>query len=216
MKTVSAVDLARKYLEDKIIKGSFHPGRKIKEEEVSSKLGISRPPIREAFKILEADGLIIKRPNKGVFVSEINRKDVWEIYTLKAALYELATSLAFDKISEKDIKKLEKIVQRMEECAKYENTNNVYKYQSLNHSFHYVVIDIAGHQRLKNVVLSLDNQVKRLSYKSLENKRHLKKSCKYHRIIFEAIKNGDCPLTQRLTREHVIEAFKVREKIMDE
>ena len=216
MKTVSAVDLARKYLEDKIIKGSLHPGRKIKEEEVSSKLGISRPPIREAFKILEADGLIIKRPNKGVFVSEINRKDVWEIYTLKAALYELATSLAFDKISEKDIKKLEKIVQRMGECVKNENTNNVYKYQSLNHNFHYVVIDIAGHQRLKNVVLSLDNQIKRLSYKSLENKRHLQKSCKYHRVIFEAIKNGDCPLTQRLTREHVIEAFKVRERIMDE
>ena len=117
MKIQSIVDHAIKNLEDMIIKGKLKPGQKIKEQEISTRLGISRPPLREAFKILEAEGLIRREPRRGVFVSELKDTDIWEIYTLKVALYSLAVTLAVDKMKNGDIEKMEKIVTRMEDIV---------------------------------------------------------------------------------------------------
>ncbi len=79
----SIVDYAKNFIEQCIVTGELSPGQRIKEEEIAKKLEISRPPVREAFKILEAEGLIRRNPRRGVFVTEITSKDVWEIYTLK-------------------------------------------------------------------------------------------------------------------------------------
>jgi len=65
MKVKSLVDHTVKHLEDLIVKGKLQPGQKIKEQEISNRLGISRPPLREAFKILEAEGLIRREPRRG-------------------------------------------------------------------------------------------------------------------------------------------------------
>ena len=214
MKTVSAFDLAKNYIQSEIIKGAIPPGCKIKEEEISARLGISRPPIREAFKKLEADGLVIKKPNRGVFVAEIKRQDVWEIYTLKATLYEMSLDLAFDHLTSREINRLAQCVDGMEKCLTAENSDKINKYQDHNHKFHNIMITVSGHQRLENIVLNLDNQVKRLSYKSLADVRHLRESCNYHRDIFEAIQNCDRPRALRLTREHVLAALQVRLDMM--
>jgi DNA-binding GntR family transcriptional regulator len=214
MKIRSLADHASQYLEDGIIKGSFHPGQQIKEEQVASHLGFSRPPIREAFKMLEAQGLITRKPNRGVFVSKISGQDIWEIYTLKLALYELSTRLAFDKMAGQGMRKLEKVVERMETCVNKATPDNLTKYQDLNESFHDVIIDITGHQRLKRIVASLHNQVKRFSYQSLANEKHYHRSFRYHRMIFEAIRDGDRELAERLTREHILKGMEVAMKVV--
>ena len=87
LRVESIVDSARKYLETCIIRGEYKPGQQVKEQEVASSLGISRPPIREAFKILEAEGFLRREPRRGVFVSDLTGIDISEIYTLKIALY---------------------------------------------------------------------------------------------------------------------------------
>ena len=86
----SITDLAKRHIQVWIIKGEYQPGQQIKEEEIAARLDISRPPVREAFKMLEAEGLVVRKPRRGVYVTEMTGKDVWEAYTLKAALYELA------------------------------------------------------------------------------------------------------------------------------
>jgi DNA-binding GntR family transcriptional regulator len=202
MKTVSAVDLARKVLKDSIISGELKPGQQLKEEALSSRLEISRPPIREALKTLEAEGLITRRPRRGVFVSEITENDIWEIYTLKMVLYELATSLACEKFTNKDIARLEAIVHKMGECIPNPAKNRL-RYQRLNEEFHALINEVAGHQRLTRISSMLHNQVKPVSYKTLGNRDHMVESYNYHRDILEAIKNRDKDQAARLTREHV-------------
>jgi DNA-binding transcriptional regulator YhcF (GntR family) len=91
LKIQSIVDNVRKYLLGRILHGELHPGQQVKEQEIASSLGISRPPIREALKLLEAEGLIVRKPNRGAFVATITERDAWEIYTLKCSLYEMAT-----------------------------------------------------------------------------------------------------------------------------
>jgi DNA-binding GntR family transcriptional regulator len=208
LKIESVVDNVKKYLEAAILKGQLAPGQQIKEQEVSSALGISRPPIREALKILEAEGLIIRKPNRGAFVSEITGKDIWEIYTLKVSLYELATRLAFHKISERTIKRWESIVQQMEACIN-KRPADLFKYQTLNESFHDVMFDLSGHERLKKIALTLHNQVKPFSFRSLGEEGHLKESFRFHSEILEALKHRDEERAVRLTREHVFSGLEV-------
>lgn len=210
---VSLVDYALEYLAGAIISGELRPGEQIKEEDVASKLGISRPPLREAFKALEMEGLVVRRPRKGVFVSEIREKDVWEIYTLKMALYGLATHLAVGRAGSKDLQRLERIVERMEGCLA-RRPPDVVRYQLYHEEFHGLIMDMAGNQRLKKIALSLHNQVKRFSYRSLTHEEHLRNSCIRHREILQALWERDPVKAQDLSRQHVMEALEFLLRIL--
>ena len=208
MEIESIVDLAKRHMELWIIKGEYEPGQKLKEEEIAVRLGISRPPIREAFKALETEGLVVRKPRRGVFVTEMTAKDVWEAYTLKAALYELATELAMDTISMTQIGELDADVRQMEACIESERVD-LLKYQEYHQNFHHKIMVISGHNRLKKIAVSIHNQVSRFSYKSLQNPSHLQSSVRYHRQIVNAIKAKDKIQARGLMKEHVIAALDV-------
>jgi len=216
MKIKSLVDHTSKHLEDMIIKGKLRPGQRIKEQEVSSQLGVSRPPVREAFKILEAEGLIKREPRRGVFVSEVTKNDIWEIYTLKIALYTLAVTLVIDRITDNGIGKLEKIVAQMEVIVQDDSNPDIIRYEELNNLFHETTAAMAGHGGLKKMVQSLNNQIKRVSYRSFTKEGHLRSSCRYHRQILEAIKARDKILAERLTKEHIVKGLEVHKELDEE
>jgi DNA-binding GntR family transcriptional regulator len=208
MKIESIADIAKRNIQEWVVTGHFQPGKQIKEEEISQRLGISRPPVREALKMLEAAGLVFRKPRCGVFVPEMTEKDMWEVYTLKATLYEMATGLAMDVISEQDISKLESYVKKMEVCVEKEPLD-VLRYQDLHKTFHNSIMVIAGNDRLRTFASNLHNQVTLFSYKSLQDKNHLNFSVRYHRDIVNAMKQKDRPLACSLMKEHVINALDV-------
>jgi DNA-binding GntR family transcriptional regulator len=208
MKIESLVDLAKRHIQLWIIKGEYQPGQRLKEEEISARLDISRPPVREAFKFLEAEGLVMRKPRRGVFVSEMTAKDVWEAYTLKATLYEMATELALDNISDPQIAELESFVKKMEDCASVEPVN-LLGYQEHHQEFHDRIMLISGNQRLKKISASIHLQVCRFSYKSLQDKTHLEASIRYHRRILNALKKKNKLLACKLMKDHVLEALDV-------
>ncbi len=208
MKIESLVDLAKRHIQLWIIKGEYQPGQRLKEEEISARLDISRPPVREAFKFLEAEGLVIRKPRRGVFVSEMTAKDVWEAYTLKATLYEMATELALDNISDPQIAELESFVKKMEDCA-FAEPVNLLGYQEHHQEFHDRIMLISGNQRLKKISASIHLQVCRFSYKSLQDKTHLEASIRYHRRILNALKKKNKSLACKLMKDHVLEALDV-------
>ena len=208
MKVESIADLAKHHMELWIIKGEYQPGQQLKEEEIATRLDISRPPVREAFKMLEAEGLVIRRPRRGVFVTEMTEKDVWEAYTLKAALYEMAMELAMNTISEAQIEKLEAIVRQMENCVAAVPVE-LLQYQEYHQNFHNLIMLISGHDRLKKISASIHNQVSRISYKSLQNIEHLNSSARYHRQIIKAVLARDQVSACRLMKVHVLEALDV-------
>ena len=208
MKIESIVDQAERNIREWVVTGKFKPGQQIKEDEISRRLGVSRPPVREALKMLEATGLVIRKPRRGVFVPEMTEKDMWEVYTLKAALYEMATAMAMDVISEQEIKRLESTVGKMELCVE-KDPIDLLRYQDFHKAFHNNIMVIAGNDRLKTFASILHNQVTPFSYKSLQNKNHLNSSVRYHREIVNAIKEKDRSLACRLMKEHVLNALDV-------
>ncbi|UCF82679.1 MAG: GntR family transcriptional regulator [Desulfobacteraceae bacterium] len=208
MKVESIADIAKRNIQEWIVTGQFQTGQQIKEEEISQRLGISRPPVREALKMLEAAGLVFRKPRCGVFVPEMTEKDMWEIYTLKATLYEMATALAMDVITEKEISRLESFVEKMEACVEKEPLD-VLRYQDLHKTFHNNIMAIAGNDRLSTFASNLHNQVTLFSYKSLQDKNHLYSSVSYHREIINAMRKNDTSLACRLMKEHVLNALDV-------
>jgi DNA-binding GntR family transcriptional regulator len=203
MKPISAVDVAKSYLEERIVKGTFAPGQQIKEGDISARLHISRPPIREAFKLLEAEGLIDRKPNRGVFVSQIRKRDVWEVYTLLECLYELALRLAFDRVSDKEIRKLEGLVLEMESCVARHSPKVIGRYQDLNRRFHGLFARIVGHRRLDLILSHLSAQIRRLSYQAFLDKEHMRRSNQAHRAILEALRRKDMDKAAVLSRQHM-------------
>ena len=208
MKIESIADIAKRNIQEWVVTGHFQPGKQIKEEEISQRLGISRPPVREALKMLEAAGLVFRKPRCGVFVPEMKEKDMWEVYTLKATMYEMATELAMDVISEQEINKLETYVKKMEVCVGKEPLD-VLRYQDLHKTFHNSIMVIAGNDRLRMFASNLHNQVTPFSYKSLQDKNHLNSSVRYHRDIVNAMKRKDRSLACSLMKEHVLNALDV-------
>ena len=208
MKIESLVDLAKRHIELWIIKGEYEPGQRLKEEEICTRLDISRPPVREAFKFLEAEGLVMRKPRRGVFVSEMTAKDVWEAYTLKATLYEMAMTLALDRMTDAQIAELQTFVRNMEACANAEPVD-LLGYQEHHQAFHDLIMLISGNERLKKFSASIHLQVCRFSYKSLQNRAHLDASIRYHRRIITALQNKNKDLACKLMKEHVLDALDV-------
>ena len=214
MTVQSLVDYARKYLEDAVITGELRPGMRIKEEDIASRLQISRPPIRQAFEALVVEGLLTRQPRRGVIVTIFEEKDIWEIYTLKASLYGLATSLAIDSMTDEGIAKLEKTVEAMVKCVEKEPVN-LHRYQALNEDFHInILLEISNHGRLHRLLHNLDKQLKWLSYRNLRDREHLKSNCEFHRRMFDAIKHKDKTLAERLCQEHIFKGMELLIKNM--
>jgi DNA-binding GntR family transcriptional regulator len=206
MKVKSLTDLTRDYIENLIVTNEFHPGQQLKEDDIAERLGVSRPPIREAFKALEAQGLVVRKPRRGAFVPEMTEADVREIYMLKASLYSLATSLAMDRFSDRHRKTLCAIVHRMAQAAGTGDCD-ILKYQKIHQKFHVMIMEVAGNQRLLNFASNLHKQIRRFSYQTLHYRDHLDASCAYHEQILQKILDKDKKNACRLMTDHVMNAM---------
>lgn len=206
MNVESLVDLAKKHILELIITGVYKPGQQLKEDEICKLFRFSRPPIREAFKMLEAEGLVTRKPRCGVFVARMTPKDIWEVYTLKSVIFQMATSLAMAVMTDTDLEALETTVNQMTTCVATEPVV-LRQYQLHHRAFHEIVMTLAGNSRLAQVENNLRFQISRISYNSLKNPAHLKSSLEYHRQILAAMKKGDRALACRLMKEHVLDAL---------
>ncbi len=207
MNMPSITDRVKGFIEEAIFNGEYEPGRRIKEEQVASALQVSRPPVREAFKLLEAEGLVVRKPRCGIFVAEINEEAAWEIYTLKAELYVFSLRLAVPRLQPADIERMGRLADAMDACTTTDPPD-IAAYQALNADFHNIHIHAARHVRLKEMIQRLHNQVRYFSCASLSNPHHLETSCDFHRRIFDALRRSDAEAAIYLTRAHVLAALE--------
>lgn len=200
----SLSDLARRYIESQIVRGEFCPGEKINEAHVANVLSISRSPVREAISSLESKGLVVQRPRRGAVVSPIDAAYILEIYTLQSQFYIAGLTLAWNRITESDLDKLDEYVRVMVAIAA-SSCPDIERYQDLNHSFHLVPIIRSGFSRLLGHANDYHVHVKRLSYVNItQETAHLSRSAEFHNRILEAIRSRDLEASKDLLKEHVL------------
>lgn len=205
MDAQSNVDIAVHKIKEWIVTGKYRPGQKLKEEEIAHQLHISRSPVREAFKMLEAKGLIVKVPRQGVFVKIMTAKDVWEVYSVLASLLELAVIQAMENLVAQDIRNLESHLEKMERCTGKSNGNPL-TFQNHHKCFHDIILEKSANSRLQDFASTLEFQVIRFNYHLTRNDTHMKTSIRYHRRILEAIRAQDKLSASKIMKEHVLSA----------
>src|SRR5438105_10474168 len=137
--------LVQKELERMILAGDLAVGAKLNEVAIAERLGVSRGPVREAFRALEESGLVRLEKNRGVFVRQIDVKEADEIYELRAVLDEFVGRRVTQTAKDSDIRDLRALVERMDKAAA---KNDLDAYHQVNLVFHDRLVQLTGNAKL--------------------------------------------------------------------
>jgi DNA-binding GntR family transcriptional regulator len=185
------------FIKDAVISGSLKPGERVPESEIAERFGISRTPIREAFRQLESDGFLMMTPRKGAVVSPITDKDVREFYAIKSLLEGYAAEKACVELTDKEIKKLQDLNADM---AKSEERGNVKNFFKLDNQFHEVFIKASRNEKLYALINQLVEQFERFRITALSLPGRMHNSVLQHKEIVDAIEDKDTALVSKLVR----------------
>ncbi|MFQ5353960.1 MAG: GntR family transcriptional regulator [Thermodesulfobacteriota bacterium] len=198
------------FIKDAVVSGRLKPGERVPEQEIAANFGISRTPIREAFRQLESEGFISLIPRKGAVVSPITDKDVVEFYAIKSLLEGYAARTACPSLTTRDIKRLESLNAAMKKCAE---KGDVKGFFSLDNQFHDTFLMACGNDKLYALVHSLVQQIERFRITALSLPGRMTESLSQHRDIIKAFKDSDAALVETLVRAN---AEKGRDVLVDE
>lgn len=187
------------HIRDAIISGSLKAGSRVSEPELAERYGISRTPIREAFRQLESEGYLTVIPRKGAVVSECNLKEVEDFYAIKSILEGYAARRACERLTEKDIERLRSINSRLAELAE---RNDIKMFFKVHGDFHALFINAADNEKLKEMIYSLVTRFQRLRYMSLSLPGRMKVSVQEHEKIIDAFQRRDAEAAEKLVQKN--------------
>jgi len=193
-------------LKERIIKEDLKPGEKILEVNIGEQLGVSRTPIREALRELAAEGFVKMIPNLGMVVKNVSIEEIKEVLQIRELLEGFAASITAKKINKGEIKKLEKIIEKMNISI---SKDDVLVYSDLNGEFHNLILKVCGNKRLIKICANLSGSDHRFRIRALrDNSERLKYSLKEHQEIVDALKKKDSVQADRRSKKHIENVLK--------
>jgi len=181
----------------RILNGEFKPGQKINESEIAIHMGISRSPVREAFRVLERDGLITTLPRKGSYITNISLNDLAELFEVRKIL----ECYAMDCIKKRAKESPDTIQSMIEELDR--NLTKKYDPFSVISGFHYNLVELSKNSRLIELYKILAVSLRRywLIYHSEKGQKDI--SLEHHQEILNVLKKGDYSGTKTLLKKHI-------------
>ena len=176
------------------------PGTWIDEQTLAKEFGISRTPLREAIKFLAAEGLITMKLRRGAYVTEVNRGDLEQIFTILSLLEGQAAKEAATKAQEKDLNELDDMHLRLEKAAADRNLEQFFE---VNVRFHERIIAIANNPWMTGVIADLRKVLKLQRKDSLSRSGRLQSSLSEHREILKALLKRDPIAAEQAMRTHL-------------
>lgn len=191
-------------IREDILSGKYKEHEELKEVAIGDELGVSRTPVREAFRQLELEGLIQIVPNKGAYVTGITAKDVEDIYRIRSLLEGLCARWAADHITQEQLEELEENVYLADFHAQKGHLDQM---AELDNRFHHILYEACNSKQLARLLVDFHEYVLRVRKKTLSNGGRGKESNDEHRQIMEAIKEKDKDRAEALANAHMINAY---------
>lgn len=204
-KSASLEEQVTATLEEEILTGKLAAGTALTEQSLSTRLGVSRTPIRAALHTLGEEGLISLVPNRGAVVVGVTRDDLIDIYNIRMRLEGLASATAAKRISPEDIGRLRESVELAEFYIQKNDTEHL---KELDTAFHSVIYRASGNRMLCKTLSELHRNITSYRKLSLSVPGRLERSVGEHREILEAIESGDSERADRLTSAHIAAALE--------
>jgi DNA-binding GntR family transcriptional regulator len=187
-------------LRERIFAGELAPGSFVDEPALCTELAISRTPLREALKVLTAEGLLRHEPRRGCFVSEITERDLDEIFPVIALLEGRCAFEAANNASDADLVALEQLHDRLNRSAQARRINDYY---DANFAIHEAIITLANNRWLAQVIGDLRKIVKLARLQQLHAPGRLDQSLSEHMAVFAALKARDAEGAEAAMRTHL-------------
>lgn len=213
------VDKLAAQLQARVLDGDLPPGTRLRQEALAAEFGVSRTPIREALRKLQASGLVDLRPNRGALVRGLTPREIRDAYAVRAELEGLAAELAALRIQQTQIERLHRAqAQFRESLSRMRNgarngrrrlsERDIEAWGSANDEFHQVIQEAAGNEvlvaTLRHLHRSFPRGLSRLVLR--ESTSLLAANVAEHEAILEAIERNDSAAARALMQQHVIRA----------
>lgn len=196
----SLTDEIADIIRERILKGEYRIGEKIKENQIATELKVSRTPIREAFKQLENEGLIDYIPNRGCFAKGFTKQDIEDIYAVRKALEVLAVEWAVSRITPEEIRELKAQSDLMEFYITRKDSKKVLE---INTDFHDIIYNAAGSRFMAQVLRSYKEYIEQTRKVLFSDPNSLTEVFKEHEAILKAIEKGDAEEAKEAMARHL-------------
>lgn len=204
LRSHSLTTLVQRELVRRILSGELIPGAKLSEAEIADSFNVSRGPVREAFRALEAEGLVRTEKNRGVFVRQVSVAEADEIYQVRAGLDRTIGHLVAESITPVELVELRELLKKMSQAAK---ARNVDEYYPLNVRFHERLAELARNRTLLATYRRLVNALHLYRRETLaEVAESFPISTREHADIVEALARRDGERAGRILYEHAMES----------
>ncbi|MGH2374174.1 MAG: GntR family transcriptional regulator [bacterium] len=197
---VPAYERAAEYLRLSIVQGKLLPGQKIPQDEIGENLGISRMPVREALRKLEAEGFVRLLPNRGAIVRELSVQDIREVYQIRIELEGLAARLAAPRVFPEQLERLRRLMALMSRTVEQDDIQRLLE---LNKDFHHTCYESADNARLLRMIQDLRNYSLRYRVFHAHIPHRLRDSLHEHQAILRAFEARDGALAERNTKHNM-------------
>jgi DNA-binding GntR family transcriptional regulator len=187
-----------------IITGKLAPGQKLNEIELSSRLQVSRPPLREAFRVLEGENLVFSIPRKGSYVTPMSKKDLRDVYQAR----EMIECFAIDLLEAKNIRDLPQVASALAGVSNLStppdmNSEQLLAYQEAFAEYHSKLVESPGNTWIVDFYRRISSGLARYEYGYFSLAESTERSSKDHHEILRSIENGDYHNAKRRLKTHI-------------
>lgn len=184
-------------LRQRIFRRELEPGSWIDELKIAEEYGISRTPLREALKVLAAEGLVTMKVRRGAYVTEVSEKDLADVYHLLSLLESDAGGVVAERASDEEIASLQALHAELEAAVGERD-----RFFAINEQFHMRLLELARNRWREQMVADLRKVMKLNRHNSLLKTGRIEESLAEHRAIVAALVKRDVALTVQRMREH--------------
>lgn len=188
------------YIRERLIEGEITPGARIPERELCAALNVSRTPLREALKVLAAEGYVVLLPNRGARAAKLTIQDVRDLFELSAALESAAGELACQRITDTEVAA---IAEQHAAMTKHFATGEMQSYYVCNRAIHEAIMKASGNAAMINIYESVSARIRRARYVAPMTEPHWRSALLEHEAMLNALTRRDGPMLAMILKTHL-------------
>ncbi len=196
----SASEVILKFVRDSIMDGSLDEGEPIRQDDVARMFNVSKIPVREALKRLEAEGLVAFQRNRGAIVTSLSEPEIVEIFEVRAILEANAIRLSIPGMTEKTFARAQAC------CDMFAMETDISRWAELNWQFHSCLYEDAKRPYLLNMIRSVNDRIERYLRVQLSLSKGQETADREHRQILELCRKRDAEAAAKLVQDHIMRA----------
>ena len=194
---LSAPEWLYEVLRERIIQGDLPPGLALRQQHLAGEFGLSAIPVREALRMLAADGFVTIHANRGAVVREVSLEDALDIVDIRLALEPMALEKAVEQMDDTDIAACRRIL------SLFDHEDDPKVWSRLNRDFHFALYRPCGSDRLLSMIESLFDDVLRLAHITISGRQGNAPAHREHKRILAACKRREPTLAAQRLRDHI-------------